>query len=151
MKNDYIEAEKKTPKHKNIKQPKISLLRINDVALMDAICSHKENSSYEINIANKCRLYLNVFSLADITSGDGKQIMTSSWCGFRDCNHNRRDMKWPNWHKPPSSHWRIWKTVLSRTFCRFKQKHLDRPLKEWLEIRDTWRWFETDDDVLLEK
>jgi hypothetical protein len=70
-----------------------SLLRTNDVMLMDYFIMNKYNPN-ELALLNKCRIYLQVLSLADITSADGEKIMTSYKLGLLS-QDRKSTLNWP--------------------------------------------------------
>ena len=61
--------------------PIIPLLRINDKSIMKIFLNSKEIKKEWLPTLNKCRLYLQAFSLADITTGSGKYIREKAWHG----------------------------------------------------------------------
>ena len=61
--------------------PIITLLRINDKSIMKIFLNSKEIKKEWLPTLNKCRLYLQAFSLADITTGSGKYIREKAWHG----------------------------------------------------------------------
>ena len=63
------------------KTQKIQLLRIKDKIIMEEFRKNKMIKSNELKVLNKCRLYLKIFTLSDITSGDGKSIVSKAWTG----------------------------------------------------------------------
>ena len=53
--------------------PRMGPLRVNNRALMDVLKEHDNTIAVMISI-NRVRGYLDVFTLADITTGDGNNI-----------------------------------------------------------------------------
>ena len=60
------------------------LLRKNDVSIMGGIMDKTSYSMDELKFINYCRMYLQVFTLADITEGNGSRITTNTAEGIRD-------------------------------------------------------------------
>lgn len=58
----------------NIDADTIPPQREHDVPIMDNIINSGRFTSDQLSQINKCRMYLNVFNLLDITTGDGKRI-----------------------------------------------------------------------------
>ena len=44
--------------------------------------------------------------------------------------------------------WNTWRSVLHRTYCSIKERHLDVALGKWLVLLNYWRWF-TNDKIIL--
>ena len=61
-------------------------------------------SSETILKINRCRMYLNVLTLADISLGDGSTIDPDMYQG-RQSEHRRSKHQWPRQVRPPRSAW----------------------------------------------
>ena len=72
----------------------ILLPRINDFALMDRLLESKIFNRAEVSSINRCRLWLNVFFLSDIVSGNGKNILPEVLEG-KAINNRVSAWKWP--------------------------------------------------------
>ena len=68
------------------------LLRENNSPIMDKIMKQTTFDKIEIKDINDCRMYLNVFSIADITEGNRHQIKIEAIEGQRD-KHIRSQYK----------------------------------------------------------
>ena len=93
---------------------------------------------------NRCRLYLQVELLSDITDGTGDRIHPSAYQGHRQ--HNSQSIHdWPEQHNPDKHHWKLWRKALRDSFPRINAQRLGRlqtPLGSWIDgNRDKWRWF----------
>ena len=95
----------------------ISLLRQKDEYIIEAILRCKEIESYEILAANKCRLYLQAFSIADIATGDRTSISTNAWEG-KPSNQLRTHIGWPIWGKPSTADWKVWRKVMQLSLTK---------------------------------
>jgi hypothetical protein len=72
---------------------KIRLLRPNDQILMAVF--YELNPSYEeLTSLNHCRLYLQVYFLSEICTGDGHSISADVWDGKR-CESTLKTLAWP--------------------------------------------------------
>ena len=65
----------------DIHTPTISPVREKDLPIMECILNNKTLTDNDIAVFNKCRIYLKVFLLSDITTGCGKFIRTSAFEG----------------------------------------------------------------------
>ena len=90
-------------------QPK----RIKDVVLMEAIAMYAFSTSV-MRAVNRCRLFLQVCTLADISTGDGKAIHPQAYLPIRFGRRNHYN--WPYQGLPSSSDWTTWKAVLDTVF-----------------------------------
>jgi hypothetical protein len=60
---------------------------------------------------NRCRLFLQVTSLADITTADGSLITHETWHGIYD-DTRPHYYTWPNQGDPSTSDWVLWRRAL---------------------------------------
>lgn len=93
---------------------------------------------------NRCLvLFLQVFSLANIKTGDGKQITHKAWFGQCDLRQPRY-YTWPNQGDPSTQDWKLWQCTLSLCFCSGQSQQLTLPLGSWTDNSiSTWIWFFT--------
>ena len=64
---------------------------------------------------NRCRLYLQVIHLSDITTGDGYRIDKSSYAGsVNKCLHTK--YLWPVQSKPGNADWKEWRKSITIAF-----------------------------------
>ena len=61
----------------------------------------------ELKKVNRCHLFLQVTSLADITSGDGRSILEDAWKGDR-VTFWPSYYSWPHQGKPSATDWVAW-------------------------------------------
>lgn len=91
--------------------------------------------------ANKCRMWLQVLRLSDITSGDGRHVTDDSWNGTHPI-HNI-GIKWPRTERPSAGCWKEWQRALSTLLRpgRNIQRALAISLGKWTlhtEMRGQW-------------
>ena len=115
-----------------------SLARIDDIALME----HFVNVGYpasQLAQLNRCRLYLQVITLADIVSADGSFILPDAFIGV-PLSDRKSALKWPNQQRPPSKDWAVWSSALK---CLQPRNKLLRPLGTWLisNPHQNWLWY----------
>lgn len=75
-----------------------SIQRIQDIMLMDYFVSSQYEPN-ELQALNRCRLYLQVLSLTDIVSADGKHIIQFPLNGTRLVDQ-RSELEWPVQQRP---------------------------------------------------
>jgi hypothetical protein len=84
-------------------------------------------SGSDLRHLNCCRLYLQVTTLTDICTGDGKQISSSAWEGNPPPSSQPH---WPRQPRPPNWYWDEWRTALATLLeTRLRLRH---PLGDWL-------------------
>ena len=65
----------------------------------------------ELQKIDRCRLYLQVETLSDITDGTGDYISITSYNGKRT-NFTTPTHDWPEQTIPDKSHWNLWKKAI---------------------------------------
>jgi hypothetical protein len=87
---------------------------------------------------NSCRIYLQILSVSDITSADGKTLLASAIAGVRDTTRTST-LTWPNQVQPTEPAWQQWRVALQYISTRSK---LHQPLGSWTSIpHQLWEWF----------
>ena len=82
--------------------------------IMGAILQSAETTE-DLEVANRCRLWLRVHHLYDIATVDGKRIHP----GYKKGKRVRESQwKWPEW-EPPKTWWKFWETLVE-TYLRCK-------------------------------
>ena len=103
------------------------LRREKDQFIMEAAMTNGMDDATLLAI-NRCRLYLQVNLLSDITSGDGKSLSGPSMRGVRvQCN----SYKWPTQVDPPAKDWNTWRKAIHTLFAP-SSDCLTSPLGDWL-------------------
>jgi hypothetical protein len=95
--------------------PGLPLRRRGDFYLIQAFVSNNFKGQELIRL-NRCRLFLRVVTLADISSADGKMITHDAWHGRLDTTRPQY-FSWPNQGNPAPRDWNLWRKALSLTFC----------------------------------
>ena len=113
------------------------LLRKNDTPIMEEIINTTQNKNMLIKF-NRVRLYLGIYSLAEIATADVLEIDRGVWTGERKRFTNQL---WPYQERPDSKCFQIWRRLLATTFLRghrtrvvynTKNLSLENPLGSWL-------------------
>jgi hypothetical protein len=115
-----------------------SITREHDIALMDHFIAQGFSAS-KLRLLNQCRLYLQVITLADLTSADGKHLIPDVFIGC-PLTDRKSTLKWPNQQRPTTTKWELWSTAL----CTLQPRNrLNRPLGTCLgtSFHQSWFWF----------
>jgi hypothetical protein len=95
-------------------------------------------SPSNLKLLNQCRLYLQAFSLTDITSADGKQIIQHYKKGILG-QDRRSNLRWPTQQRPGKKAWNLWQQALQHLEER---GNLIKPLGKWTTPpHQIWHWF----------
>jgi hypothetical protein len=103
------------------------LPRANDVFLMEHFMKHG-NYTKDMEALNRCRIYLKVLTLSDISSANGTYILPKVKSGHPP-PHRTSSFLWPEQGYPSSSDWRLWAYYLA--FLETKGK-LVTPRGNWV-------------------
>jgi len=119
---------------------KLSPTRKNDLSIMEEFVKKGLCKDTLITL-NKCRLYLQVHSLADITNAKGTSITNAALSGKLDTDR-KSTFSWRKVRKPILRDWYIWKESLHSTFCvTDSHSALLQPLGEWISSpNQQWTW-----------
>ena len=116
--------------------PRMGPLRVNDRALMDILKEHDIPTAVSTSI-NRVRGYLEVFTLADITTGDGNKIRQCFQLGSKSDTKSLWD-----WHeeRPSPLDFSRWKWAV--TLLVDETKKLHTPLGKWIATpHHDWLWY----------
>ncbi len=92
----------------------------------------------DLKILNQCRLYLQVYSLTDITSADGRIIVPHYKVGIMS-QDRKSNLRWPTQQRPGKKAWTLWQQALQHME---NNGILARPLGGWLQYpHQTWHWY----------
>ena len=100
----------------------------------------------EMRNLNRCRLYLQVTSLSEITNGRGTQIV------FDRHPRKSNEMHWPHQGRPTNTMWTEWENALQKCFGNNTQV-LQQALGHWTVTSTEyheWEWFLGIDDALYQ-
>ena len=122
----------------------ILLRRGNDKYLMEEIAKYDNQfTNNDLTHINRCRIYLKVATLADVSNGNGTMIRQGVMKGEM-MMHNRDYYKWPRQSRPGIASWRLWRKALKECFMRNVRLHLSPGLHlgRWNDGRsEGWNWF----------
>jgi hypothetical protein len=83
----------------------------NDINLMDYFLA-KCTPIDHLQSINRCRLYLQLINLSDMTSADGRYLIPQAVQGHR-LKDRRSTLAWPTQQRPSRADWQIWSNALS--------------------------------------
>ena len=108
--------------------------RINDEALMEMVMRDDRNLflPWQIRAINRCRMYLQVIFLSDITLSDGKTVHPAVLLG--KCMEDRvHRWDWPLQPRPPASDWRLFRKCMKLIWTKNNDYGKIEPvLGEWV-------------------
>ena len=90
--------------------------RDGDIFLMDAF-QRAGFTKRQLLPLNRCRIYLKVETLSDITDGTGDQISKQAYDG-RQTAATLASHDWPVQVNPNQTHWKLWRRALRKSFPR---------------------------------
>jgi len=111
--------------------------RAGDVFLMDYFISQKL-SQHDLKKLNECRLFLQVITLSDIASADGRYIVPEVKAGSK-IQFRESILTWPTQGRPGPASWRLWRQSLSYLEERGR---LITPLGPWIsQPHQQWKTY----------
>jgi len=117
----------------------LPLLCVGDRYLMQDFTTSGQFTVTELGHINRCRLFLRVLSLADITTGDGKYLTKWAWDGDVTQRFCPLRAEWPYQERPGARSWRLWRKALRFCYSQSVGNPIGFELGPWL-TRDHW-WF----------
>ena len=118
------------------KCPQVQLARENDQFLMEAFAKAKYSKANLLRL-NRCRIYLQAMTVADLATGDGKRILPGILKGQKlPLTWNTYD--WPEQGPLPTSDWELWARAISRLFVARDSINLKNRLGAWRSNADNW-------------
>ena len=85
--------------------PNFAPLRVHDRYLTHLFMSFTSQKS-TLRALQRCCLYLQVTTLSEICTGNGRQIQSTYWDGHR-ATYSLNSFHWPTQPRPPPSEWAI--------------------------------------------
>ena len=140
--------EEKVSFTSNLSFTTLTSKRLRDSPIMLGFSRVVESSSALMRL-NRCRIFLKVVSVADISTTDGTEISeslfgTTQELPYRTCHRNA--FAWPGQDRPPLADWSFWKESIKSAFCASNWM-LATPLGDWTitkeEYISDWDYFLT--------
>ena len=130
---------------------KVPMFRERDKPLMEIILQASGITHKQHMTINRCRMYLQIFSVADMVTGDGQDITEDAWEGIPQTEQRALKLRWPRSQTPTKSDWEVWKIVLGSVICRDNTRRLITSLGRWRTSPKDWKWFLTSNNNLIQK
>jgi len=130
---------------------KIPPYRDHDVNLMETFAADDKIDLCDLQTLNKCRLYLEVINLSDITNGYGTHFTCKALNGQKDSSR-QSTYKWTSPRRPGETAWQMWRDALQHVFgTELDQTLLYQPLGYWnnVDSHQTWQWYYCPDSLEL--
>ena len=126
--------------------PSIKLSCPGDKFLIQELAKAYPNSLAKLN---RCRLFLQVTTLAEIVTADGKSIIQSAWEG-RPKTTKTNKFFWPGQGNPPPADWKLFREAIGKVFQVDQQsRKLARPLNEWDLPECDWNFYYNQEEERL--
>ena len=138
LKNTWEFVHKNNIKLKDPIAP-VTKLRNDDTFIMNDFMTNPEIPESHWAKLNRCRLYLKVMTVSDITTSCGQYITAAAWHG-RQSQTGRNTEEWPKWGRPTLQSWSLWRSALIRTLCN-NSRRLHKPLGSWIKQPENWEWY----------
>ncbi|CAJ1957324.1 unnamed protein product [Cylindrotheca closterium] len=116
-------------------------LRCEGDALLIEVFMELEVDQDALKWLNWFCMFLQVCTISDIVTANGRSFRESIWHGERDYTH-RSSSQWPPTVRPNRNHWRVWQENLTRALLVSDgtQRLLRHPLGPWFDPLDNWNW-----------
>jgi hypothetical protein len=138
---DFLGQTNASLEIENLWVPTIS--RRHDVMLMD-LAIQLNFMCHQLCQINQCRLYLQVLSISDISTANGRSLLPGILQGTRDDQRTSK-LQWPVSHH--LANWSAWHLLLQHISTGGK---LSQPLGEWVTVpHQPWYWFYDKDAALI--
>jgi hypothetical protein len=117
-------------------------LREGDQCLMDVILDLPDVSRSQLRAFERCRLFIGVMYLSEISTADGLLLARDSWEGHRP---RISPLLWPFQPKPGPNSFRVWRRLLATAFLRGHKARVSATTLDLTLRRRTSRWFPSSD------
>ena len=125
----------------SINLQEITQRRQNDAFIMEEFHSNGVKPK-DLEVLNRCRLYLKAITIADIFETDGRTVLEQAWEGkpLLEC---RRGIEWPIQERPGQKQWRLWRSSLRRIYSLTNRVSPTVIMGNWMEhvTSHNWQWF----------
>jgi hypothetical protein len=139
-----------------------SLLRTNDQSIMNVAITLGLTTN-QLDQVNRCRIWLQVITLAEITDIDGVEILTCAIHGNSDTNNtptlwtiSQSKFRWPLQQKPNRPAWRLWQKMLRSLSPRdgTSPASLRTPLGQWhpsAHLQRQWSFLRNTNNTVIQQ
>jgi hypothetical protein len=99
-----------------------NLQRVHDRSIMEALCMLPKVPRRQLQVANFCRKWMRVITIAELASIDGKYLPPDRFNGRWRA---KSKLKWPRQPPPTAAMWTTFRQLIKRAFCT-KSKHYSK-------------------------
>ena len=103
--------------------------REHDTFIMPELAKYTDNEN-KLHQLNRCRMYLKVITLSDITNSTGKAL-----CKYAQKGEEHPDRfstkHWPTQHNLHPKYWQQWRAAIKEAFCTAGTQKLKKKLGKW--------------------
>ncbi len=117
---------------------RFTLATENDSLIMEQVYRYCEPSSWAA--INRCRHFLQVLTVSDITTSDGRHLHPAIFKKQRRHESFHPNIRWPKWGMPSYTDWRKWKKYIPIALLHQSSTLLRQPLGHWNIIPTKWKW-----------
>jgi hypothetical protein len=112
-------------------------LRGHDKNIMAIVSSLDSVTRVDLKAFNRCRLFLGVMFLSEITDADGLTLSRDAWTGDR---RRFSYLLWPYQLKPGTKSWQFWRRLLARPFLESVPKKATPKTKDLFLLQPLGPW-----------
>ena len=106
--------------------------RVNDSALMELLVEAGIHDDNDLRSINRCRIYLEVQNMSDITDGSGTKIAHCALHHIKDPERITK-YKWPRQPKTTKNDWIAWDDAIKNVWTISETYHIQSKLGEWTQ------------------
>ena len=94
-----------------------------------------------MKVVNRCRLYLEITTLAEILNSSGQNVRYDILHGMKN-PHTVSKQSFHTTGKPTAKEWEVWKTALFDTYGFHQGRtRLTREVGDWIDKGRRWKWY----------
>ena len=112
-----------------------TLLRGNNEPIMDKGLSGRAKTSMQR--INRVRIWMGVYSIAEIANASGTQISRDAWEGTRK---RHTEKLWPYQPKPGPKSFRSWRRYLADHFLKGHRPRVSKKTADLILLIPLWTW-----------
>ena len=121
--------------------PNLYLTTSQDSYLMEDFKTIGQVDSEKMKVVNRCRLYLEVTTLAEISNARGGKIRADIFKGIKNA-HTMRKESFYYTGRPTEKEWNIWRWALYSTYgASPNSPSLAKVIGEWIDNGCRWKWY----------
>jgi hypothetical protein len=119
------------------------LLRIRDASVMEVFVKSNKFKPWQMQILNRCRIYLRVITISDIATACGTKINWIRWRKKDPSPVEHSPYKYPIQPKPDDTQMKVWRSAIRKCIITSrKDKKLRIPLGDWTrQPRQRFEWY----------